>query len=136
MKKTHMAEEKLQLKKGDFFILLCIIVLLTLLICMISDREHANRVQITVQGETKIFDLFDEKELYVVNGKLVSENEGQAASNVVVIADGKVYMNSATCKDQVCVKHKPIYKDGEMIICLPNQVFVEVDSEIINEIDN
>lgn len=136
MKEDSMVEEKLQLKKGDFFILLFVFVLLAVSIYILSNRENANRVLITAQGETKIYDLQEEQSLYVVDGKLISGNKEQSASNVVVIANGQVYMNSATCKDQICVKHKPIYKDGEVIICLPNQVFIEVDNEIKNEIDN
>ena len=45
-------------------------------------------------------------------------------------------MEDADWPDQVCVHHKPISKNGETIICLPNQVFVEVENDIENEIDN
>lgn len=131
-----MVEEKLQFKKGDFFIFLFVLVLLAVLLYILFNQENANRISLTVQGETRNYDLQKQQTLYVVDGKLVSENEEQDASNVVVVENGQVYMSSATCKDQICVKHKPIYKDGEMIICLPNQVFIEVDSEMENEIDN
>ena len=48
----------------------------------------------------------------------------------------EVYMEKANCKDLICVKHKPISKNGESIICLPNQVYIEVISDVEKEIDN
>jgi hypothetical protein len=45
-------------------------------------------------------------------------------------------MEGASCPDQICVKHKAIYKNGETIICLPNEVFVEVESSEEKDVDN
>lgn len=47
-------------------------------------------------------------------------------TNTVVIEKGKVYMQNADCKNQICVNHKPISKRGESIVCLPNGVVAEV----------
>lgn len=49
-----------------------------------------------------------------------------AGTNVVVVSDGKVYMESAGCPDQICVKHRKIAYNGESIICLPNRVIVKI----------
>ena len=46
--------------------------------------------------------------------------------NTVVIKKGKVFVKSADCPDQICVKHKAISKCGESIVCLPNRVIIEV----------
>ncbi len=46
--------------------------------------------------------------------------------NTVLIKNGKVFMKDATCKNQICVKHKEISKKGETIVCLPHKVLVEV----------
>lgn len=68
-----------------------------------------------------------------VNGVLYGEytlNENQEISigdtNVCVIEDGSVYMKSADCPDQICVKTKPIHTRAGSIICLPNKVSVEI----------
>lgn len=55
---------------------------------------------------------------YVLNG----------GTNVLIIKDGRAYMKEATCPDKTCVsRHKNgIWRDGEMIICLPNRVSVEI----------
>ncbi len=46
--------------------------------------------------------------------------------NVFLIKEGTVSMKSADCPDQICVHHVPITKQGEMIVCLPNQVVIEI----------
>ena len=49
-------------------------------------------------------------------------------TNVVEILGGKVRMKKADCKDQLCVRQHVISKNRESIICLPNQVVVEISS--------
>lgn len=46
--------------------------------------------------------------------------------NCVVVKNGEVYMESADCPDQICVKQQPLSKSGRDIICLPNGVLVRV----------
>ena len=51
--------------------------------------------------------------------------------NVIQIQDGYVEMINADCPDQICVNHASIHYEREMIVCMPNEVVVEViDSEI------
>lgn len=56
------------------------------------------------------------------------EYELNGGTNILVIKDGRAYMKEATCPDRTCVtRHKNgIWRDGEMIICLPNRVSVEI----------
>ena len=37
--------------------------------------------------------------------------------------------NQSRCPDQICVHEKAISADGESIICLPNKIVVEVESD-------
>ena len=46
--------------------------------------------------------------------------------NTVAVKDGKVYMQSASCPDKLCVKHAKIQNSAESIVCLPNRVIIEV----------
>ena len=46
--------------------------------------------------------------------------------NTIEIKDGTVDVIWADCKNQVCVNHRKIEKKGEIIICLPNKVSVEI----------
>ena len=62
----------------------------------------------------------------VFEGKLKNDTEIDIETNKVVIKNSCVYVESATCKNQICVKHKKISNRGESIVCLPNKVTVEI----------
>ncbi len=46
--------------------------------------------------------------------------------NTVVVKGGKVWVESADCPEQVCVSHRPIEKQGEIIVCIPHKLTVEI----------
>jgi hypothetical protein len=50
-------------------------------------------------------------------------------SNVIHIEEGLVYMEESTCPDKTCIKQGVIEKPGEIIVCLPNKVIVEIIGE-------
>ena len=54
--------------------------------------------------------------------------------NTVVITDEMVFMESADCPDQLCVRQGSIQDSRKEIICLPNQVVVSVVQK--SEIDS
>lgn len=58
---------------------------------------------------------------------LVFESEN-GLRNVVTIRDGAVFMEEATCPDQVCVRHAPTSQTADPIVCLPNRLVVEVQA--------
>jgi hypothetical protein len=47
--------------------------------------------------------------------------------NVVKISGGSVTVSSASCRNQVCVRHSSISKAGESIVCLPNRLVVSIE---------
>lgn len=46
--------------------------------------------------------------------------------NTIEIKNGKADVTKATCKNQICVRHKIIENKGESIVCIPNGVIVEI----------
>ena len=48
--------------------------------------------------------------------------------NLLIIKDGKAYVEAATCPDVICAAHKPISREGESIVCLPHKVVITVVS--------
>lgn len=63
----------------------------------------------------------------VYSGELSKDGEVSLKHNTVKIENGEVFMKSADCKNQICVKTGKISKSGETIICLPNKVIVEIE---------
>ena len=48
--------------------------------------------------------------------------------NIVRIHGGEVSVTGASCRNQVCVKHGRISREGESIVCLPNRMVVTIES--------
>ena len=51
------------------------------------------------------------------------------------IRDGYADVTEATCPDLICAKHRPISRQGEAIICLPNRIVIEVISSKQYDVD-
>lgn len=78
-----------------------------------------SKVLIESNGE-----LYGKYSLY--EDRVIQVKDG-AKSNKVVIADGEVYVEKASCQNQVCVKTGHISRSGESIICLPNKMVVRIE---------
>ena len=83
-------------------------------------RPEGDMVTVTVGGE-----FYGEYSLGEDRTVAIRTENGE---NIFVIRDGKVFMESASCPDGICEKHRAIFRDGDSIICLPNQVVITVDS--------
>lgn len=46
--------------------------------------------------------------------------------NLVVIDKGIVRVKEATCHDQICVNQGKISKPGEILVCLPHKLTIEI----------
>lgn len=47
-------------------------------------------------------------------------------SNIFQIENGIVSVVEADCRDQICVKHAGISRNGESIVCLPHKLVIEI----------
>ena len=47
--------------------------------------------------------------------------------NTVTIRDGGVSMSYSTCENQICVHEGVVTTPGQLIVCLPNYVIVEIE---------
>lgn len=56
----------------------------------------------------------------------IRTGEGGTELNLLVIKDGKAFVESATCPGGDCTRHKPISREDESIICLPHKVVITV----------
>ena len=101
------------MKKNDNILILGIlfIALVVLGIQLLHSANGTEKVKITVGT-------------YLLSeDRTVSVNE----TNIVLITEGTVSMESADCPDQICVHHQRIKRSGESIICLPNKVVVSIE---------
>lgn len=116
------------MKKHDF------ILIATLL--MIAGLSFGF-TKLTAKSGNQVIVTVDKKE--VATASLTKDQEITVPlkneKNIISIQDGKVTMKSADCPDQICVKHKPISKSGETIVCLPHKVVVEIIGEKESDVD-
>lgn len=84
-------------------------------------RSGGDTVKVTVDGELYgVYSLSSDCSVDIVTG------ESSDHLNRLVISGGKASMETADCPDGICVAHRPIFRDGESIVCLPNRVVVTV----------
>ena len=102
-----------------------ILIAFVLVICAVGClylfvfRQSGDMVQITVDGV-----LYG---TYSLSEDRVEEiRTGEDGHNRLIIRDGKAVMETASCPDGICVSHRPIFRVGESIVCLPNRVVVTV----------
>lgn len=108
--------------KNDIILVAVILVIaaIGLLAFLLLSKGGAKAV-VTVDGEeVAVYDLsYDTEEI------IYSANGGY---NKIVVKDGKVSVESASCPDLICVSHHAISREGETIVCLPNKLVVSIES--------
>lgn len=116
-----------KMKKNDIVLIIIVLVIAAsvFLIHNFVGAKSAGVVTVKVDGELKgTYSLLENQEIEINDG-----------SNILIIIDGEADMTEADCPDKLCVKQKSISKNNENIICLPNKVIVEVESDENSEYD-
>ena len=120
-----MEDKKITTKRAirnDIILILCILLIASIgVLYLFVFRDKGDTVKITVNGQ--IYGAYSLNQDKVIE---ICQGEDNKTINRVIISDGKVRMEYATCPDGICVDHSPIYRDGESIVCLPQKVVVTV----------
>lgn len=112
------------MKRRDFLIL--IILVLTAVIGFViagiaNNKSEDSKLVITLNGETSLEMPLDE----TTNDSFQIETQ-DGHWNDVVITNGVVDVVAADCPNQICVETKTASKNGDMIVCLPHQLVIEI----------
>ena len=108
--------------RNDLILIVSVLLLSAIaLIYLFAFRKNGNTVRVTVDGKEYGTYLLSEN----VTHEIVT-GENKENFNTFVISDGKVYMKEASCPDGICVSHRPVFRNGQSIVCLPNRVVVTV----------
>lgn len=121
------------MKKGDIVIVGLLVILSFLPLALITQQK--NRVEENAEPKDYIVISVDGEELHrmelqddgVIENYQYESEEGH--QNLVERNGMEAYMADANCADSLCVLQGAISKDGEVIVCLPHRVLVEVVSE-------
>lgn len=113
--------KKLFLRNDIVFIAAILLVAAVGLLYLFVFRSGGDTVKVTVDGELYgVYSLSENITEDIITG------EDGAGLNRLIIRNGKAYMETASCPDGICVAHRPIFRKGESIVCLPNKVVVTV----------
>ncbi|MBQ8862174.1 MAG: NusG domain II-containing protein [Clostridia bacterium] len=113
-------KSKSKIKNDIIFIAVILAVVCAIGFIYISTRAPGDTVTVTVDGK-----FFGEYPLSVDRTVEIKTNE---KVNILIIEGGKAHIKEATCPDGICTAHKPISRDGESIVCLPNKVVIIVSA--------
>ncbi len=129
---------KMKIKKWDIIIigLLLIISFLPYILIkeLVKDGIEGTYAYITVEGkpykEIPLTGQVDYKEI-IIQTKL--------GKNVIAIEDETIRMVEADCHDHLCEAFGRQSKPGDIIVCLPNKIYIEVrgnQEDLNNEVDS
>lgn len=112
--------EKKRLRRNDvIFIVVLLAVVMIAGACLYFFRGEGDTVTVSVDGQVIA--------TYPLSVDRVEDiRTGEDGLNRLVIKDGKAYVETASCPDGICAAHKPIHREGESIVCLPNKVVITV----------
>lgn len=114
---------KSKFKKGvtpwDWAILFTLILLSALsLYALYHMHRRANYVWISVEGKTLGF--------YPLNKDRVIKAKGPIGTTVITIHNGQAAITTAPCSHKFCQRMGPIPRHGDVMVCIPNRIIVEV----------
>ncbi len=84
----------------------------------------SERLEVSVRGEA-----IENYDLSVDGVYTLETGVDNSNINTFEIKDGVVTMLEASCPDQKCVHFAPIQLNNEVIICLPNEMVLQIASE-------
>ena len=113
-----------KIKRGDILLTACLLAVGILAIILVAVLRPEGEL-VSVEQDGKCIAVYP---LDTDTRVTIDENGDGGDFNVLVIKDGVAFIESADCRDKICVGHKPISKDGETVVCLPHRLVVRIVS--------
>ena len=110
------------IKKADIILTLSVVLIFGIIVAVFFNFGRGGKYAVVTQEGEEIARYprdFDTEEVIF--------HEELGYYNIIEIKGGTVKVKDADCTDGICVKHAPISKAGETIVCLPHQLTVEVE---------
>jgi len=123
----------MKVKKGDLILILLVVVLALGWYLKDIVWPDTSKKTVVVKVDNRIYaemplDKTGHKEIPI-------EFEGNNQVHVIV-ENGKVWVDDATCPDKVCVRTGQIAKSGQSIVCLPFKTVIYIEGAEKAEIDD
>lgn len=107
------------ISKKDGYLLLAVVFLCGILLAILwLHKIPGDTLVITIDGA--VYGSYDLSRDQTIP---ITRNNDQ---NTVSVKNGVVSMEQANCPDQYCVHHASIKSEGELIVCLPHKLVLEI----------
>lgn len=121
--------EKKKNRKLDIIIIACMFILGFLVLAVVLlTQKSGDEVTVEVSGQVVASFSLSEELTYVIEGK-------NGGTNTLIIKDGYAWIEDASCPDGLCENMGKIHNSSQSIICLPNEVVVQISSGEESDID-
>jgi hypothetical protein len=106
---------------GDWLTIIFSAVIIVYLFQTLWSHEHASKMQIRIGDKVHAaYDLNQQRDIKV---------HGAIGDAVIHISQGKVRFAKSPCHNQYCVHQGWLTHSGQVAICLPNQISLELIGE-------
>jgi len=116
------------LKTGDIILIvvLCVSIGLSFFLFRLLSVE-GEVVSVSVNGkEVYRFPLSENRNFSV---------QGPLGVTLIRVKDGKVWVAKAPCPQKICMKMGKISRAGEVIVCIPNKIFIKIEGKAKQVLD-
>lgn len=113
-----------ELTKGDKILIVAVIIINVISLWLVKNvlfNQNSKYISVQVNGEEIKRIIFDKN---MVGKQIPIETE--YGYNLLEIGDEKVRVIEADCPDKLDVKQGYISRVGEVIVCLPNRLVIEI----------
>lgn len=107
------------MKKRDLLLIAGILIAAAALWLILRPASAGSTVLVTVDGKQYASLPLDR------DAELLIES-ADGGENLLVISGGEAEVVSSNCKNGVCVDTGAVSGDGELIVCLPHKVVIEI----------
>jgi len=116
------------LKKGDFFILgfvlILIIVSFTGVYLYKNSGSNAHKIAVIIKDNEEIKRI----DIDNVNEPLEISVSGEY-NNIILVEKGRIRFKEADCPDRVCVNTGWLTGKGDTAVCLPNKTMIKIEGQ-------
>ncbi len=110
---------RLGLKPADFFIAALSVALTVWVSLGVYAGAAPTQVIISAKGSSYVYPLSEDREISI---------QGTSGITLVHIHDGQASIMDSPCKNKTCIQSGSISGNGQWLACLPNGIFVRIDS--------
>lgn len=123
----------MKLKPLDIVVIIVLIVIAlgSSAVPFINSHKAYNDKYVEIEVEGKLY-----KRLPLDNSRNERINiQTKLGKNIIDISNGKVRVLDADCPDKICIKDGAIDKPGQILVCLPHKVVVQIKGQNVDADD-